>query len=90
MRLLSATDPYRQYAFSFDIAKVNTLEHLLSQINPDTGTNYTADELDLLINLYEIRIHVFRKKGGTSTSTGSGNSVDKNLILTVTHRVAQK
>lgn len=84
------TDPYRQYAFSFDIAKVNTLEHLLSQINPDTGVNYTADELDLLIRLYEVRIHVFRKKGGTSTGTGSGNSVAKNLILTVTHRVAQK
>lgn len=84
------TEPYRQYAFNFDIAKVNTLQHLLTQVNPATGVNWTPDELDPMIRLYECRIHVHRIKGGGGVSTGSGNGVNKNLILTVTHRVALK
>ena len=84
------TEPYRQYAFNFDIAKVNTLQHLLTQTNPATGVNWTAAQLDPMIRLYEVRIHVHRIKGGGGVSTGSGNGVEKNLILTVTHRVALK
>lgn len=87
------TEPYRQYAFTFDIAKVNTLQHLLgppAQVNPSTGNPWTAAEVDPMIRLYECRIHVHRIKGGGSVSTGVGNGVNKNLILTVTHRVALK
>jgi hypothetical protein len=86
------TEPYRQYMFNFDIAKVNTLAHLIG-VDPDGAgpqPAYTVATLDPLIRLYEVRINVLRKKGGPSTLTGSRNSVPKNLILTVTHRVSLK
>lgn len=84
------TEPYRQYSFNFDIGKVNTLKQLLTQVNPATGANWTAAELDPLIRLYEVRIHVHRLKGGGSAGNGIGNSMPKNLVLTVTSRVTLK
>ncbi len=54
------SDAYTQFAFSFTIRKLNTLEYLLNKINPETGANYTLDELDLMTKLFEYQIYVFR------------------------------
>jgi type II secretory pathway pseudopilin PulG len=82
------TDAYRQFAFCFDVRKVNTLEYLLQQMNPQTNQNYTLDNLETLCKLYEFRIHVYRTAGSPG-ATGSTPDVRKP-IATVTKRIAAK
>jgi competence protein ComGC len=95
------TDPYRQYAFSFDMRKINTLEHLVGKPNPDKpGENYKVDDLDPLCKLYEFRINVFRVAtpagstgGGSGTSVvpgGGGGAEFRRLIAIITKRIAAK
>ena len=93
------SDPYHQFAFSFDIRKINSLEYLLSRTNPATGAVYTESDLEAMCTLFELRIHVFRKigaeaaGGGVSTTQGGGGggvtegSLD--LVSTVVHRVSK-
>ncbi|MHC4605446.1 MAG: type IV pilus modification PilV family protein [Planctomycetota bacterium] len=91
-RAVDFTDPYHQFAFSFDVRKVNTMEYLLNQVNPDTGVNWTEGEIDSIVNLYEFRIHIFRcwSTGGWQSSGGSAfeqpGATEKRLVATVTHR----
>lgn len=74
-------DPYTQFAFRFDVRKVNRLKYMLN--NPlftIPGTTppqqYTSEaELDPLVKLYEFRIHIYRvysglTSGGTTTTAG--------------------
>jgi prepilin-type N-terminal cleavage/methylation domain-containing protein len=71
------TDSYNQFAFSFDVRKVFTQEYLLKptpQPNPDKqGANYTYQDVDPMMKLYEFRIYVFRTAQQlNSISTGGG------------------
>jgi type II secretory pathway pseudopilin PulG len=76
------TDPYTQFAFSFDIRKVNTLAHLRKQKNPATGKDYTEKELDGMAKLYEIRVHLFRTTGGKDDFL--------RLITVITKRISAR
>jgi hypothetical protein len=78
------TEAYDQYVFNFDLAKVYTLQYLEGDPKP-TGGNWTRDELDLTIRLYEARINIMRCKGDALNVAN-----DREHILTVTHRVAIK
>jgi type II secretory pathway pseudopilin PulG len=90
------TDPYKQFAFCFDVRKVNTLEYLLQQRNPATNANYSLDELEPLTKLFEFRIHIFRTaqqagsfgSGGTTTTTPGADF--KRIVATVTKRISSK
>ncbi len=92
------TDPYWQFAFSFDVKKINSLEYLMKpqpQINPSTGSAYTESDLDKLTKLYEIRVHLFRvatqlSSTGGGTGTGPSSSTSKKLITTVGYRASTK
>jgi type II secretory pathway pseudopilin PulG len=81
------TDSYSQFAFSFNIRKVYTLEYLIKptpQPNPDKpGQTYTEKDVDPLMKLYEFQILVYRTaktlgpiSGGSSggTTTGGGGA----------------
>jgi hypothetical protein len=89
VRANDPTDPYRRFAFNFDVFKPNSLAHLLGTPKPGGGV-YALDDLDAQLRLFEVRIHVHRIKGGPLAGNGPGNSVAKNLVLTVTHRVSRK
>lgn len=92
------TDSYNQFAFSFDIRKVFTMEYLIRptpQPNPDKpGQNYIEKDLDPRMKLYEFRIYIFRTSqqmsamsgGGTSTA-GTGQDV-RRLVGVVSKRIA--
>lgn len=98
------TDSYAQFAFSFDIRKVYTMEYLVKppQPNPDKpGQNYSEKDVDPLMKLYEFRIYVFRTAsqlssmgggGGTSvtpgTSAGGGGTDVRHLVGIVSKRIA--
>jgi type II secretory pathway pseudopilin PulG len=91
------TDPYEQFAFSFDIAKVNSLQYLNNPIYKNPATNplrpYTPQEIDAKSKLFEVRIHILRTAkqmgtmsgGGGTTTTGSGSDV-RRYISTVVKR----
>ena len=91
------SDPYHQFAFSFDIRKINSLEYLLTRTNPATGAVYTESDLEGMCTLFELRIHVFRKigaeaaGGGGDTQSGvsAGTEGSLDLISTVVHRVSK-
>jgi hypothetical protein len=61
------TDPYRQFLFSFSVARIPTKTHLIypePQPNPDKpGQNYVLQDLERMAALFEFRIHVFRAYG---------------------------
>jgi len=95
------SDPYDQFAFSYDVRKINTLEYLVSGTDPTTGSNfikqdgtpYTLQDLDNMVKLYEFHIHIFRtySKGSSGgTSTASDQELGKNWIATVRNRVSTK
>lgn len=92
------TDSYNQFAFSFDIRKVFTMEHMIRptpQPNPDKpGTNYTEKDLDPMMKLYEFRIYVYRTAqqmssmgGGSTTTAGSATDV-RTLVGIVSKRIS--
>lgn len=78
------SEPYAQYVFNFDVAKVYTLSYLEGDPKPGGGT-YTKDDLDPSIRLFEIRINVMRSKGDAANTANT-----RDYILTVTHRLALK
>jgi Tfp pilus assembly protein PilV len=86
------TDPWKQFAFSFVIKKINTLEYLMRpvpQINPATGAAYTLNDLEPLTKLYELRVRVFRV-ANQAAGAGSAASSRKKLISEVTYRVCTR
>jgi hypothetical protein len=88
------SEPYKQFAFSFDIRKINTLAYLVGTPKPDGSGPYTMTDLEPMVKLYEFRIHVFRMRVDASafggTGTGTGGTTVKKLIATVTDRVSTK
>jgi hypothetical protein len=86
------TDPWRQFAFSFVIKKINTLEYLMKpvpQINPATGAAYTLNDLEPLTKLYELRVRVFRM-ANQAAGAGQAASSRKKLISEVSYRVCTR
>lgn len=82
------TDSYDQFAFSFDMKKINFLEYLLQENNPATGNPYQVDEIEGMSELYEVRIHVFRVSvQGAIGGTGSGGQDVRKLVATFTKRI---
>jgi prepilin-type N-terminal cleavage/methylation domain-containing protein len=76
------SDPYDQFAFSFDIRKINNIAWL----NPQPPAN----ELEQRTLLYDFRVHVFRRKNSTVLLGGEGNTTvlatgnQYDLITTIT------
>lgn len=99
-----ASDPLDQFAFSFEVEKVNTLRHLVGTLKPyGNGDSYTEADLEPLSKLYEFQIHIFRtfpefmvESDGRSTMVedpkvkGRPKATPKRLIATVTTRVSTK
>ena len=75
------TDPYKQFAFSFDVRKIHTLEYLEGTPSP-SGQPYTREDLEPLVKLYEFRINIFRLQPGSQP--------DKALLALVTNRVSAR
>lgn len=90
------TDPYRQFLFSFDVCRVNTLWYRLGQ--PDgAGGTWTEATLTPQCKLFEFKIHVMRQKGvnsaGGSGTGGGGTGVAnplKSHILSLMDRLSMK
>ncbi len=86
------TDPYTQFAFSFAIRKINTMEYLLRpvpQTNPDTGRVYTEADLEPMTKLYELRVNVFRT--ATQLGVGGGAATTRKILITqVNYRIGTK
>jgi hypothetical protein len=78
------SDPYDQFAFSFDIRKINNIAWMNPQPNPV--------ELEQKTLLFDFRVHVFRKKtsavyiGGEGASAGTmvASPDTWELVTTVT------
>ncbi|HXX94330.1 MAG TPA: hypothetical protein VEN81_11910, partial [Planctomycetota bacterium] len=93
------TDSYNQFAFSFDIRKVYTLQYLLSPVpqpNPDKqGANYTMADIEPMMKLFECRIYIFRTSqqlnsissggggGGTSVAPSPGGGTSVRNLVAV-------
>jgi type II secretory pathway pseudopilin PulG len=75
-----ATDPLKQFAFSFDIRKVHTMAHLAGQKKPDGKEQYSDKDFDQMCKLYEVRIHLFRTAG----------KEHRRLITTVVKRISSR
>lgn len=77
-----ASDPYAQFAFSFDVKKINTLSHLR---NP-------PPDLERQTGLYRFRIHVFRT--GKQVPVGGETIViapageEKNYLTMITAEIS--
>lgn len=85
------TDPWRQFAFSFAVKKINTLEYLVKptpQINPATNRAYTMSDLEALTKLYEMRVRVFRV--AAPVTSGGGGTAQKMLIAETSYRAGTK
>ncbi len=86
------TDPYTQFAFSFDLRKINTMDYLLRpvpQINPATGAVYTEADLEPMTKLYELRVNVFRS--ATQLGPGGGAATTRKILITqVNYRIGTK
>jgi uncharacterized membrane protein YgcG len=95
------SDPYRQFAFSFKVRKVNTLAYLIGQPNPDKpGTNYALADLEGLCRMYEYEVNVYRvsvqggssggggaASGGGGGGGGSAGTASWKLIATLGKRI---
>jgi type II secretory pathway pseudopilin PulG len=74
------SDPYDQFAFSFDIRKVHTMQHLVGRKKPDGIQTYSDKDFNEMCRLYEVRIHLFRTSGKDY----------RRLITTVTKRISSR
>lgn len=61
------SDPYDQFAFSFDVRKINNLDW----VNPPPPPG----ELEQRTMLYDFRVHVFRRKNTTVIMGGEGSTM---------------
>ncbi len=75
-----ASEPYGQFAFSFDVRKVHTMAHLAGKKKPDGKETYNDKDFNEMCRLYEVRIHLFRT---------SGNDY-RRLITTVVKRIVSR
>jgi len=69
------TDSYNQFAFSFDVRKVYSMEYLVGKPNPDKNNQpYTAADLDPMMKLFEFKIYIFRAAKQLSAGAGGGGT----------------
>ena len=83
-------------AFSFDVKKVNTMEHLLlpvPQPKPGGGV-YTTADLEGMTLLYEFEFHIFRVAtqeagfGGGGTTTAGSSSDIRRVLHSLVKRIS--
>lgn len=92
------SEVYRQFAFAFEVQKINNLQYLINKPNPDKPpTSYQLADLEPLVRLYEFRIHVFRLSqqaavtGTSSTGTTSDPGTSScRYITTLVKRISVK
>ena len=91
------TDPLAQMAFSFDVKKVNTLEHLLLPVPQEKpgGGVYSESDLEGQTLLYEFEFHIFRVatqeaggSGGTGTTTAGTSSDIRRVLHSLVKRIS--
>jgi hypothetical protein len=90
------TDPLTQFAFSFDIRKVDDMWYQRRNpgaIDPYKNLALKPEEYEAMEKLYEVRIHVLRiarqGQSGGGTTTGGGE-VTRRYIATFTKRISVK
>jgi hypothetical protein len=90
------TDPLTQFAFSFDIRKVDDMWYQRrnpNAIDPYKKVPLKPEEYEAMEKLYEVRIHVLRvvyqAQSGGGTTTGGG-TVSRRYIATFTKRISVK
>jgi type II secretory pathway pseudopilin PulG len=90
------TDPLTQFAFSFDIRKVDDMWYQRRNpgaIDPYKNQALKPEEYESMEKLYEVRIHVLRVarqgQSGGGTTTGGGE-VSRRYIATFTKRISVK
>jgi hypothetical protein len=90
------TDPLTQFAFSFDIRKVDDMWYQRRNpgaIDPYKNVPLKPEEYEAMEKLYEVRIHVLRivyqGASGSSTTSGTGQ-VSRRYIATFTKRISVK
>lgn len=83
-----ATDALGQFAFSFNVAKVQTLKYLRKPPRPGEK-QFTEDELQSMEKLYEFKIYVLRtaQEGGGGALGGGGQNI-RWPICVLTKRIA--
>jgi hypothetical protein len=91
------SEPYKQFGFSFDVAKIPTLSYLWPAtgivpppINPATGLAWTQNEVEQMSKLYEFRIHIFRLVRQVTGTTSGPIPAQPRLIHTLTDRVSTR
>ena len=84
------TDPLTQFAFSFDIRKVDDMWYQRRNggaIDPYRNKAMTPEEYESLEKLYEIRIHILRISNQGATGGGEG-AVSRRYITSFTKRIS--
>jgi hypothetical protein len=80
------TDPLTQFAFSFDVRKVDNMWYQRRNpgaIDPYRNTIVKPEEYEAMMKLYEIRIHILR-----ITSEAGSATPYRRYITTFTKRIA--
>jgi type IV pilus assembly protein PilV len=80
------TDPLTQFAFSFDVRKVDTMWYQRRNpgaIDPYRNAPIQPQEYEAMMKLYEIRIHILRVSAEAGTNTAY-----RRYITTFTKRIA--
>lgn len=85
------TDPLTQFAFSFDIRKLDDMWYQrrnAGAIDPYRGVALKPDDYEAMEKLYEVRIHILRitHQGGTGGQVEG--AVSRRYITTVTKRIS--
>jgi type II secretory pathway pseudopilin PulG len=86
------TDPLTQFAFSFDVRKVDDMWYQRRNpgaIDPYKNMPLKPEEYEAMEKLYEVRIHVLRIAYQGATGGGLG-AVSRRYIATFTKRISVK
>jgi len=86
------TDPLTQFAFSFDIRKVDDMYYQRRDpkaVDPIRGVVLKPDEYEAMAKLYEVHIHILRISHEGAVGGGEG-AVYRRYITTFTKRIAVK
>ena len=84
------TDPLTQFAFSFDVRKIDNMWYQRRNpgtIDPYRGVALKPEEYEAMMKLYEVRIHILRI-ANEGTSGGGAGAVYRRYITTFTKRIA--
>jgi hypothetical protein len=84
------TDPLLQFAFSFDVRKVDDMWYQRRNggaIDPYRNKAMTPEEYESLEKLYELRIHILRISNQGATGGGEG-AVSRRYITSFTKRIS--